>query len=93
MLHSIFLLTFMVVAAPLASFVPVAALGGVLATVAWSMIERGAIARLARSWEGGLVLLATFALTLLHDLISGIFAGCLMAAVFWGLRRIGLIRA
>ena len=87
MLHALFLLLFMLVAAPLASYIPVAALAGVLTVVAWGMIERGAIARLARQWEGGLALLATFALTLLHDLIVGIVAGCLVAAAFWAVRR------
>jgi SulP family sulfate permease len=37
MLHSVFLLAFMLVAAPLASYIPLAALAGVLAVVAWNM--------------------------------------------------------
>ena len=43
MLHSAFLLLFMVVAAPLASLIPLAALAGVLAVVAWNMAEKARI--------------------------------------------------
>lgn len=39
-LHAAFLLLFMLVAAPLASFIPLAALAAVLAVVAWNMAER-----------------------------------------------------
>ncbi|WP_323021757.1 SulP family inorganic anion transporter, partial [Pararhodobacter sp.] len=40
MLHALFILVFMMLAAPLVGMVPLAALAGVLATVAWNMIER-----------------------------------------------------
>ena len=49
MLHSVFLLLFVLLAAPLASFIPLAALAGVLAVVAWNMVERNAVAALLRS--------------------------------------------
>lgn len=49
MLHALFLLAFMMIAAPLAAFVPLAALAGVLAVVSWNMVERSAIAALVRS--------------------------------------------
>jgi sulfate permease, SulP family len=42
MAHSGFLLLFMLVAAPLASYVPLAALAAVLAVVAWDMVEKPA---------------------------------------------------
>lgn len=45
MLHSGFLLLFMLIAAPLASYIPLAALAGVLALVAWNMVEKTAFAR------------------------------------------------
>jgi SulP family sulfate permease len=83
MLHAAFLLAFMLLAAPLASYVPVSALAGVLVVVAWNMAEKGEIARLLRSPQTGLVLAATFALTVLRDLTSGILAGCLLAALLW----------
>ena len=40
MLHALFVLAFMLVAAPLAAFIPLAALAGVLAVVAWNMAEK-----------------------------------------------------
>ena len=46
MLHSLFLLLFVLLAAPLARFIPLAALAGVLAVVAWNMVERHAVATL-----------------------------------------------
>jgi SulP family sulfate permease len=39
MMHAGFLLLFMLVAAPLASFIPLATLAGVLVVVAWNMAE------------------------------------------------------
>ena len=61
MLHSVFLLLFMLVAAPLAGYIPLAALAGVLAVVAWNMVEKHEFATLLRSSRGdAVVLLATF---------------------------------
>ena len=87
MLHSAFLLTFMLVAAPLAGFVPLSALAGVLLVVAWNMAEKGEFARLLRDWPSAVVLIATFGLTALRDLTSGIMAGCALAAVLALVRR------
>ncbi|WP_257839232.1 SulP family inorganic anion transporter [Phenylobacterium sp. J426] len=80
MLHALFLLLFMLLAAPLASYIPLAALAGVLVVVAWNMVEKDELARLARDWRTGAVLFATFGFTILHDLTLGIVAGCLLAA-------------
>ncbi|WP_315835375.1 SulP family inorganic anion transporter [Bradyrhizobium prioriisuperbiae] len=75
-LHSVFLLLFMLLAAPLASYIPLAALAGVLATVAWNMAERHAFATLVRaSRSDAIVVLATFLLTVFRDLTEGILAG------------------
>jgi SulP family sulfate permease len=81
MLHSAFLLLFMLVAAPLASYVPLAALAGVLVVVSWNMAEKAEFVRLLKDWRTAAVLLATFGLTLARDLTSGIVAGCAIAAV------------
>ena len=84
MLHSLFLLAFMLVAAALASYIPLAALAGVLAHVAWNMIERPAIRALARSSSGDfLVLSATFLLTVFRDLTEGIVVGFALGAVLF----------
>ena len=40
MMHSAFLLLFMLVAAPLAAYVPLSALAGVLVVVCWNMAEK-----------------------------------------------------
>ncbi len=80
--HALFLLLFVLVAAPLASYVPLAALAGVLVTVCWNMTEKGEFIRLLRQWRPAVVLLATFVLTAARDLTIGIIAGCLFAAFF-----------
>jgi SulP family sulfate permease len=82
MMHSVFVLLFMLVAASLASFIPLAALAGVLVVVCWNMAEKREFALLMRDWRGGSVLLATFGLTLLENLTIGIVAGCTLAALF-----------
>lgn len=84
MLHALFLLLFMLVAAPLASYIPLAALAGVLATVAWTMAERHAFATLVRSSRGdALVVLVTFFLTVFRDLTEGILAGFGISALLF----------
>jgi SulP family sulfate permease len=76
MLHSVFLLLFMLVAAPLARFIPLAALAGVLTMVAWTMAERHGFAVLIRASRGdAVVLLATFLLVVFRDLTEGILVG------------------
>jgi sulfate permease, SulP family len=82
MLHAAFILVFMVALAPLASFIPLSALAGVLVVVCWNMAEKREFAALFGNWRTGLVLLTTFGLTLFKDLTFGIVAGCLVAALF-----------
>ena len=86
-LHAAFLLLFMLVAAPLASFVPLAALAGVLVVVCWNMAEKQEFWRLLGSWREAVVLLATFGFTLIKDLTYGIVMGCALAALFVLVRR------
>jgi SulP family sulfate permease len=81
MMHAAVLLLFMVVAAPLASYIPLAALAGVLVVVCWNMAERREFADLLRHWPTASVLLVTFGLTVLLDLTYGIVAGCVVALV------------
>jgi SulP family sulfate permease len=76
MLHAVFLLLFMLVAAPLASYIPLAALAAVLAAVAWNMAEKHQFTTLVRASRGdAVVLLATFALVVFRDLTTGILVG------------------
>jgi sulfate permease, SulP family len=82
MMHAVFILVFILSAARLASFIPLSALAGVLVVVCWNMAEKEEFLALLRDWRTGLVLIATFGLTLVKDLTFGIVAGCLLAAVF-----------
>ena len=81
MLHSVFLLIFMLVAAPLISYIPLATLGAVLLIVAWNMSEKTEFWSLLRASRGdALVLLATFGLTVFVDLTTGIAVGVVLGA-------------
>jgi sulfate permease, SulP family len=84
MLHSLFLLLFMLIAAPLASYIPLATLAAVLAVVAWNMAEKQEFWTLIRSsWGDATVLLATFLLTIFRDLTEGILVGFALGAVLF----------
>ncbi|MFN3845246.1 MAG: SulP family inorganic anion transporter [Paracoccaceae bacterium] len=84
MLHAVFILLFMLVAAPLAAYIPLAALAGVLAVVAWNMIEKPAIAVLIKSgWGDASVLGATFFLTIFRDLTEAIIVGFALGSVLF----------
>lgn len=84
MLHSVFLLAFILIAAPLASYIPLASLAAVLAVVAWNMAEKHEFIMLLRSsWGDALVVLATFLLTIFRDLTEGILVGFALGAVLF----------
>ncbi len=84
MLHALFILLFMLLAAPLAGYVPLPALAAILVFVAWNMAEKHAFTTLVRSSRGdALVLLATFLLTVFRDLTEGIVVGFLIGAVLF----------
>ena len=88
MLHSVFLLAFMILAAPLATYIPLAALAGVLAVVAWNMADRGEFAAVVKAMDGKtLVMLTTFLLTIFVDLMVGIATGCALAGALHLMRR------
>jgi len=76
MLHALFLLGFVLIAAPLASYIPLATLAGILAVVSWDMIEKHAFATLLRASRGDAVILfSTFFLTIFRDLTEAIIVG------------------
>ena len=84
MMHSLFLLGFILIAAPLAAYIPLASLAGVLAVVAWKMIEKHAFATLLRASPGdALVLLATLGLTIFRDLTEAIVVGFALGSVLF----------
>ena len=82
--HSLFLLLFILVAAPLASFIPLAVLAAVLAVVCWNMFERDAFGTLLRASRGdAVVLLATFGITLFRGLTEAIVVGFALGSVLF----------
>ncbi|OKH87147.1 sulfate permease [Thalassospira sp. TSL5-1] len=84
MLHAVFLLIFMLLLAPLANYIPLAALAAVLMVVAWNMSEMDRFARLLRGPLGDrLVLIVTFGLTVMVDLTVAIQAGVVLAAILF----------
>ena len=93
MLHAVFVLVFMLLAAPLAAFIPLPALGGVLALVAWNMIEKHEIATLLRTSKGdALVLIVTFLLVVFRDLTEGIIVGFALGGLVFIARMSELAR-
>jgi len=84
MVHAITLLLVLVVAAPLAKYVPLAALASVLFVVAYNMgewREIGAILRLSKADIA--VWLVTFALTVVADLTVAVGVGLGLAALLY----------
>ncbi|MDM7933079.1 SulP family inorganic anion transporter [Tabrizicola sp.] len=82
MLHALFLLAFMMVAAPLAAYIPLAALAGVLGVVAWGMAERHEFVSLVKSSRGdAMVVSVTFLLVVFRDLTEGIIVGFALAGL------------
>ncbi|MEO8459574.1 MAG: SulP family inorganic anion transporter [Dokdonella sp.] len=81
MAHAAFILLFVLVAAPLANYVPLPAMAALLLLVAWNMSEIDRIRQLMRSPLGDrLVLLVTFVLTVMFDLTVAVEVGVVLAA-------------
>jgi sulfate permease, SulP family len=84
MIHAVVLLGFMLLAAPLVAYIPLAALAGVLAVVAWGMMERDAVATLLRSSRADAVVVASvFLLTIFRDLTEAIIVGIAFGALLF----------
>lgn len=82
MLHAAFLLVFVLLLAPLMAWVPLPALAAVLLLVAWNMAEIELIRHLLRGPYGDrLVLIVTFALTVVADLTVAIEVGVVLGAL------------
>ena len=83
-LHSITLIVFMLLAAPLAADIPLAALAAVLAIVAWNMVEKDQIVTILKFDRGeSLVLLATAGLTVFEDITVGIATGVTLGSLIF----------
>jgi SulP family sulfate permease len=83
-IHAIVLLAIILIAAPLAKFIPLASLSAVLVIVAFNMGEWHQFQRLPK-WpkSDALVFLAAFALTVLIDLTVAVEIGLLLAAILF----------
>jgi len=93
MVHALTLLAIVLLAAPLAEYVPLAALAGILLVVAWNMGEWHEFARLRHfSLPYRTILLGTFALTVVFDLTVAVEVGLVLACVFFIYRMSTLFR-
>ncbi len=82
--HAATLLLIVLLAAPLAMHIPLAALAGILMFVAWNMGEWHEFVRLRRfSAQYRTILLGTFTLTVVFDLTVAVQVGLLLACVFF----------
>jgi SulP family sulfate permease len=92
--HALALLAVVLLAAPLAVHVPLAALAGILLFVAWNMVEWHEFARLKRfSVPYRTILLGSFFLTVVFDLTVAVEVGLVLACLFFIYRMGTLFRA
>lgn len=91
--HALTLLAVVLVAAPLASGIPLAALAAILMFVAWNMGEWREFARLRHfAVTYRTILLATFLLTVIFDLTVAVEVGLVLASLFFVYRMSQLTR-
>src|SRR6202047_2948811 len=84
MIHALTLLCVLLFAAPLASYIPMAALAGILVIVSYNMGEWREIPQLLRLTKTDVsVWLVTFALTVFADLTVAVEAGMILAALLF----------
>ena len=91
--HAVTLLLIIVVAAPLAGLIPLAALAAILLWVAYSMAEWGEFAKLRHySMFYRITMLSTFFLTVIFDLVVAVEVGLILASLFFIYRMSALTR-
>jgi SulP family sulfate permease len=84
MIHALTLLCILLFAAPLVSYVPMAALAGILMIVAYNMGEWREISQLLKLTKTDIsIWLVTFALTVFADLTVAVEAGMILAALLF----------
>ena len=95
-IHGVVVLLVLVLLAPQASKIPLAAMAPVLMVVAWNMSERRAFKELLRKRSPeSVVLVATFALTVFINLIAGVGCGLALVLLYRlreAVRRRGAVR-
>jgi len=91
--HALTLLAIGVLAAPLASDIPMAALAGILLFVAWNMGEWRAFPQLKQfTINYRVVMLATFLLTVIFDLTVAVEVGLVLASLLFIVRIASVTR-
>ncbi|OSZ74421.1 SulP family inorganic anion transporter [Hydrogenophaga sp. IBVHS1] len=94
MVHALTLAAVVLLAAPLAFHIPLAVLAGVLLFVAWNMGEWREFARLKQfSNHYRLMMLSTFAVTIVFDLTVAVELGLVLAVVLFVRRQSSIFRA
>ena len=84
MVHALTLLCVLLFAAPLASYIPMAALAGILMVVAYNMGEWPEVPQLLKLTKTDIsIWLVTFALTVFADLTVAVEAGMILAALLF----------
>ncbi|MBG6067502.1 SulP family inorganic anion transporter [Micromonospora ureilytica] len=80
--HAVALAAIVLAAAPLVGRIPLAALAGVLLATTVRMVEAGSLWALARATRGdAIVLVLTFAVTVIWDLVTAVAVGVAVAVV------------
>ncbi|HHT27949.1 MAG TPA: SulP family inorganic anion transporter [Firmicutes bacterium] len=83
MIHSVTLLLIILLFREQAQAIPLAALAAILMATAIEMVDWESLTRMYRaSWSYTATLLVTMVLTVTHDLVVGVAAGCLTAVCF-----------
>src|SRR6187549_3372504 len=92
--HAVFLVLVIVLLAPFAAAIPLAALAAILFFVAWNMADAPHVARVMRSAPRAdrLLLLITFVLTVFVDLVVAVNVGVVLAALLFMRRMAETVR-
>jgi SulP family sulfate permease len=92
--HALFLLMVILLLAPLAAHVPLAALAAILFFVAWNMADIPHVARVLRTAPAAdrFLLLATFVLTVFVDLVVAVNVGVVLASLMFMRRMAETVR-
>lgn len=92
-IHGLVVLLVLVMLAPYASNIPLASMAPILMFVAWNMSERKEFAHILKTKSAdSFVLVATFLLTVLMDLTTGVGVGLLLAIVMFVKRMSGSLK-
>ncbi|WP_141433234.1 SulP family inorganic anion transporter [Bacillus sp. 03113] len=93
MIHGIVVLLVLVMLAPYASAIPLASMAPILMFVAWNMSERKEVAHILKTKTmDSFVLIASFLLTVLVDLTTGVGGGIILALLAFVRKMSGTLK-